>query len=43
MSVERKYDGEYCQIYIELSKAKDSIGISSKTGFNPKEDDGVVR
>ena len=43
MSVEHKYDGEYCQIHIELSKGKDSIRIFSKSGFYPKEDDGIVR
>ncbi|EEP79119.1 conserved hypothetical protein [Uncinocarpus reesii 1704] len=31
MSVERKYDGEYCQIHIDLSKA-DCIQIFSKSG-----------
>jgi DNA ligase-4 len=32
MSVERKYDGEYCQIHINLSRASDSIKIFSKSG-----------
>jgi DNA ligase-4 len=32
MSVERKYDGEYCQIHIDLSRASDSIKIFSKSG-----------
>ena len=32
MSVERKYDGEYCQIHIDLSKGDDCIQIFSKHG-----------
>jgi DNA ligase 4 len=32
MSVERKYNGEYCQIHIDLSKASNSIKIFSKSG-----------
>ena len=32
MSVERKYDGEYCQIHIDLSRGKDCLQIFSKTG-----------
>ncbi|KAK2796790.1 hypothetical protein FQN51_009014 [Onygenales sp. PD_10] len=32
MSVERKYDGEYCQIHIDLSKQHNSIQIFSKSG-----------
>jgi DNA ligase-4 len=32
MSVERKYNGEYYQIYIDLSRASDSIKIFSKSG-----------
>lgn len=31
MSVERKYDGEYCQIHIDLSKGDRSIQIFSKS------------
>jgi DNA ligase-4 len=31
-SVERKYDGEYCQIHIDLNKARDRIKIFSKSG-----------
>jgi DNA ligase-4 len=30
--VERKYDGEYCQIYIDLSKDNDPIRIFFKSG-----------
>lgn len=32
MSVERKYDGEYCQIHIDLAKGGDCIQIFSKSG-----------
>ncbi|KAL8922458.1 MAG: hypothetical protein Q9208_005180 [Pyrenodesmia sp. 3 TL-2023] len=32
MSVERKYDGEYCQIHIDLAKGQDCIQIFSKSG-----------
>jgi DNA ligase-4 len=32
MSLERKYDGEYCQIHIDLAKRPDSIQIFSKSG-----------
>ncbi|BCR93836.1 ATP dependent DNA ligase domain protein [Aspergillus luchuensis] len=32
MSIERKYDGEYCQIHIDLSKDSDWIQIFSKSG-----------
>jgi DNA ligase-4 len=32
ISVERKYDGEYCQIHIDLSRASDSIKMFSKSG-----------
>lgn len=32
MSIERKYDGEYCQIHIDNSKGQGSIQIFSKSG-----------
>ena len=32
MSLERKYDGEYCQVHIDLSKGEDCIQIFSKSG-----------
>jgi DNA ligase 4 len=32
MNVERKYNGEYCQIYIDLSRASNSIKIFFKSG-----------
>lgn len=39
MSLERKYDGEYCQIHVDLSKPGDEIKIFSKSG----KDSTVVR
>ncbi|KAF8425554.1 hypothetical protein EV426DRAFT_561102 [Tirmania nivea] len=38
MSMERKYDGEYCQIHIDLSKGKDWIKIFSKSGRDSTQD-----
>ena len=32
MSVERKYDGEYCQIHIDIAKGIDCVQIFSKSG-----------
>jgi len=32
MSLERKYDGEYCQVHVDLSRGKDCIQIFSKSG-----------
>lgn len=32
MSVERKYDGEYCQVHIDKSNGRDCIRIFSKSG-----------
>lgn len=32
MSLERKYDGEYCQIHIDLTKRQDCVQIFSKSG-----------
>ena len=32
ISVERKYDGEYCQVHIDPSKGKNCIKIFSKSG-----------
>jgi DNA ligase-4 len=32
MSMERKHDGEYCQIHIDLSKGDDCVQIFSKSG-----------
>lgn len=38
MSVERKYDGEYCQIHIDLSKRDSPIQIFSKSGKDSTKD-----
>lgn len=38
MSLERKYDGEYCQIHIDLAKGKDWIQIFSKSGKDSTSD-----
>jgi DNA ligase-4 len=38
MSVERKYDGEYCQIHIDLSKQSGCIQIFSKSGKDSTSD-----
>jgi DNA ligase 4 len=37
MSVERKYNGEYCQIHIDLNKASNSIKI-----FPKSEKDSII-
>ncbi|PTU21148.1 hypothetical protein P175DRAFT_0421149, partial [Aspergillus ochraceoroseus IBT 24754] len=38
MSVERKYDGEYCQIHVDLSKYPNSIQLFSKSGKDSTAD-----
>ncbi|EAW24389.1 ATP dependent DNA ligase domain protein [Aspergillus fischeri NRRL 181] len=38
MSVERKYDGEYCQIHIDLTKRPNPIQIFSKSGKDSTDD-----
>lgn len=38
MSMERKHDGEYCQIHIDLSKGEDCVQIFSKSGKDSTED-----
>ncbi|PGH07057.1 hypothetical protein AJ80_08070 [Polytolypa hystricis UAMH7299] len=38
MSIEKKYDGEYCQIHIDLSKGRDYIKIFSKRGKDATAD-----
>jgi len=38
MSVERKYDGEYCQIHIDKSKGARCIQIFSKSGKDSTQD-----
>jgi DNA ligase 4 len=43
MSLERKYDGEYCQIHINLSKAWDWVQIFSKSGKDSTADRVGIR
>ena len=38
MSVERKYDGEYCQIHIDLEAGSNNIQIFSKSGKDSTSD-----
>jgi DNA ligase 4 len=38
LSVERKYDGEYCQVHIDLSKGRDYVKIFSKSGKDSTND-----
>lgn len=38
MSVERKYDGEYCQIHVDLSNREHPIKIFSKSGKDSTKD-----
>lgn len=38
MSIERKYDGEYCQVHIDLSKTESPIQIFSKSGKDSTKD-----
>ncbi|KAL8805438.1 MAG: hypothetical protein Q9223_005234 [Gallowayella weberi] len=38
MSVEVKYDGEYCQVHVDLTKAEDYIQIFSKSGKDSTSD-----
>ena len=38
MSIERKHDGEYCQIHIDLSKGEDCVQIFSKSGKDSTSD-----
>ena len=37
-SVERKYDGEYCEIHIDLTKSSERIKIFSKSGKDSTQD-----
>jgi len=37
-SVERKYDGEYCEVHIDLSKGPECIRIFSKSGKDSTKD-----
>ena len=38
MSLERKYDGEYCQVHINLTKGNDCVKIFSKSGKDSTAD-----
>lgn len=38
MALERKYDGEYCQIHIDLDRGRDCIQIFSKSGKDSTSD-----
>ncbi|KAI4250015.1 MAG: hypothetical protein LQ352_005437 [Teloschistes flavicans] len=38
MSVERKYDGEYCQIHINLARGTDCVQLFSKSGKDSTAD-----
>ena len=38
MSVERKHDGEYCQVHVDMSKGDDCIQLFSKSGKDSTED-----
>ncbi|KAL8644625.1 MAG: hypothetical protein Q9226_007672 [Calogaya cf. arnoldii] len=38
MSVEQKYDGEYCQVHIDLARGEDCIRIFSKSGKESTKD-----
>lgn len=41
-AMERKYDGEYCEIHIDLSRGTDCIKIFSKSGKDSTEDRKAV-
>jgi DNA ligase 4 len=41
-TIERKYDGEYCEIHVDLSKGSDCIQIFSKSGKDSTEDRKAV-
>lgn len=38
MAIERKYDGEYCQIHVDLDRGQDCIQIFSKSGKDSTKD-----
>lgn len=38
MSIEKKYDGEYCQIHIDLANQQNPIQIFSKSGKDSTQD-----
>ncbi|KAF2220582.1 hypothetical protein BDZ85DRAFT_184896, partial [Elsinoe ampelina] len=41
--IERKYDGEYCEMHIDLSKGTDWLKIFSKSGKNSTDDRVALR
>lgn len=43
MSIERKIDGEYCQIHVDVSTATPTLQIFSKSGKDSTEDRRAVR
>ncbi|KAI9822583.1 MAG: hypothetical protein M1827_000302 [Pycnora praestabilis] len=43
MSLERKYDGEYCQIHIDLEKGSDWLQIFSKSGKDSTKDKKAIQ
>ena len=43
MSLERKYDGEYCQIHVDLEQSRSPIRIFSKSGKDSTADRSGVR
>lgn len=43
MSIERKYDGEYCQIHIDLTSKRTPVQIFSKSGKDSTQDrSGII-
>ncbi|KAH8701993.1 hypothetical protein BGW36DRAFT_356138 [Talaromyces proteolyticus] len=42
MSLERKYDGEYCQIHIDMTRGADCIQIFSKSGKDSTADRAAI-
>lgn len=41
--LERKYDGEYCQVHVDLTKGEDWLRIYSKSGRDSTEDRAGLR
>ena len=42
MSIERKYDGEYCQIHIDLTNKQTPVQIFSKSGKDSTADRSAI-
>jgi DNA ligase-4 len=42
MSIERKYDGEYCQIHVDLTNKQTPIQIFSKSGKDSTADRSTI-